>query len=122
MAQIGEVGGEPLILGYDFLEINDWMLLTLVTADLLGESTTPYLIRYVAIIAFLLLVMVAIALSVIWYYRRILEHIQGYCADRSPDRRYEQSGFSDEVRRTASGASGENLCYSLFEYPEFQMV
>lgn len=76
VAQIGEVGGEPLILGYDFLGINDWMLLTLVTADLLGESTTPYLIRYVAIIAFLLLVMIAIALSVIWYYRRILEHIQ----------------------------------------------
>lgn len=76
VAQIGEVGGEPLILGYDFLGINDWMLLTLVTADLFGESTTPYLIRYVAIIAFLFLVMIVIALSVIWYYRRILEHIQ----------------------------------------------
>ena len=76
VAQIGEVGGEPLILGYDFLGINDWMLLTLVTADLLGESTTPYLIRYVAIIAFLLLLMIAMELSVIWYYRRILEHIQ----------------------------------------------
>ena len=86
VAQIGEVGGEPLILGYDFLEINDWMLLTLVTADLLGESTTPYLIRYVAIIAFLLLVMVAIALSVICLlYTSIAgagkaAHLPGMCA------------------------------------------
>lgn len=76
VAQFSNVGGEPILLGYDFLGINDWMLLTLVTADLFSEDTAPYLIRYIAVICFLILVMAAILFAVAWYYRRAVRHIQ----------------------------------------------
>ena len=76
IAQFESVGDDPLLLGYDFLEINDWILLTLVTADLFSEAAAPYLTRYLAIIISLFLVTAAILLSVTWYYRRMMGHIQ----------------------------------------------
>lgn len=76
MAKFGSVGGEPVLLGYDFLGINDWVLLTLVPSDLFGENTTPHLFRYIVIIGILSLVMLVILSSTAWYYRRILGHIQ----------------------------------------------
>lgn len=76
VAQFNSVGDDPLLLGYNFLGINDWMLLTLISADLFGENTTPYLIRYIAIIGILALVMLAILSSVVWYSRRTLRHIR----------------------------------------------
>lgn len=72
----GAMGEDPILLGYHFLGINDWMLLTLISADLFSEDTTPYLICYITIICFLALVMLAILSSVIWYYRRLVSHIQ----------------------------------------------
>lgn len=52
------------------------MLLTLLPSDLFGESTTPYLIRYIVIIGLLFLLMLAILFFVIMYYRRTLGYIQ----------------------------------------------
>lgn len=76
LARLSDVGGEEILLGYDFLEINDWMLLTLVTADLFSESTAPYLVCYIAIIIFLFVLMLMILLFVAWYYRRTLRQLQ----------------------------------------------
>ena len=76
MAQFNSLGEDPVLLGYNFLGINDWMLLTLISADLFSEDTTPYLIRYITIIGILTLVMLTILASVVWYYRRTLGHIR----------------------------------------------
>lgn len=76
VAQFNSLGKEPILLGYSFLGINDWMLLTLLPSDLFGESTTPYLIRYIVIIGLLFLLMLAILFFVIMYYRRTLGYIQ----------------------------------------------
>ena len=76
VAQFENVGGEDILLGYDFLGINDWMLLTLVTADIFGKNIMPYLIRYVAIIGFLSFATLAVIFVVAWYYRRALGHIR----------------------------------------------
>lgn len=75
-ARFEGIGDEPLFLGYDFLSINDWMLLTIVTADAFSDSVTPYLVRYVVIIAALTLVMVTVMASLAWYYRRALGRIR----------------------------------------------
>lgn len=77
VAKFSDVGGENILLGYNFLGINDWMLLTLVTADLFSENTTPYLVRYIMIIGVLFFVMLAILFFVVWYYHRALEYIRG---------------------------------------------
>lgn len=76
VAQFNHVGSKPILLGYDFLEINDWMLLTLVTADLFGETTAPYMLRYIAIICILSFAVIIVLSSVAWYYRRTLRHIR----------------------------------------------
>lgn len=76
VARFNSLGKEPILLGYSFLGINDWMLLTLLPSDLFGESTTPYLIRYIVIIGLLFLLMLAILFFVIMYYRRTLGYIQ----------------------------------------------
>lgn len=60
VAQFNSLGEDPILLGYNFLGINDWMLLTLISADLFSEDTTPYLTRYVMIIGVLTLVMLII--------------------------------------------------------------
>lgn len=76
VAQFNSVGEDPIHLGYDFLGINDWMLLTLVTADLFSSDTAPYLVRYIVVICFLFLVTAAILCSVAWYYHRTMKQIQ----------------------------------------------
>ncbi len=77
MAQFKSVGGEQILLAYDFLGIDDWMLLTLVPTDLFGDNTMPFLVWYIVIICCLFLLMLVILLIVAWYYRRILAHIKG---------------------------------------------
>lgn len=76
VAQFQDVGGEPIMLGYDFLEINDWMLLSLLPSNLFSEGTQVYLISYIIIIGVMALVMLLIFATVWWYYRRALNQIQ----------------------------------------------
>lgn len=49
------IGGRPMMLGYDFLGINDWILLTLLPADLFSQGTGRYMVRYVLITGLLIL-------------------------------------------------------------------
>ena len=53
--QFENIGGEPLMLGYDFLGINDWILLTLLPADLFTQGSGRYMLRYAVITGFLIL-------------------------------------------------------------------
>lgn len=76
VAQFNSLGEDPILLGYHFLGINDWMLLALISADLFSEDTTPYLTRYVMIIGVLTLVMLIILSTVVWYHRRALGRIR----------------------------------------------
>lgn len=76
VAQFDNVTQEPIMLGYDFLGINDWILLTIVPSNLFSDSTAPYFIRYIAIICFLSLIVLLVFLAVPWYYHRTLDHIQ----------------------------------------------
>lgn len=76
IARFEGIGGEPLFLGYDFLGINDWMLLTIVDADAFSETITPFLVRYVVVIAALTLVMAILIVSLAWYYHRVLSRLR----------------------------------------------
>ena len=76
VAQFQDVGGEPVMLGYDFLGINDWMLLSLLPSNLFSEGTQGYLTHYIVIIAIMAFVMLLIFATAVWYYRRALKHIQ----------------------------------------------
>lgn len=76
VAQFQDVGGEPVMLGYDFLGINDWMLLSLLPSNLFSEGTQVYLTHYIVIIGIMAFVMLLIFATAVWYYRRALKHIQ----------------------------------------------
>lgn len=76
VAEFRDVGGEPIMLGYDFLGINDWMLLTLLPSDLFSKGTQAYLIHYAVITVVMALVMLLIFAAVVWYYRRTLKYIK----------------------------------------------
>lgn len=43
-AQFDSIGNEPVMLGYDFLGINDWILLTLVSSDLFSRGTEKFMV------------------------------------------------------------------------------
>lgn len=75
-AQFDNITKEKIILGYDFLGINDWILLTIVPSTLFSDSTAPYFNRYTAIICFISLVVLLLFLFVPWYYQRALQHIK----------------------------------------------
>ncbi|EJX01308.1 signaling protein [gut metagenome] len=64
------------MLGYSFLNINDWILLTLVPANLFGRGTEVYLHRYGWIVLSAVLIMLLIIGFIIWFYRRSLECIR----------------------------------------------
>jgi diguanylate cyclase (GGDEF)-like protein/PAS domain S-box-containing protein len=76
LAHFQNVDGNGIMLGYDFLEINDWMLLTLVTDDLFGAGSQMYLVRYVVIIGIMAVAMLLLVAFLIWYYRRSIRRIQ----------------------------------------------
>lgn len=76
VAQFQDVGGESIMLGYDFLEINDWMLLTLVSSNLSVKNTHTYLVGYIAIVISMALLMILVLATVVLYYQRILKHTQ----------------------------------------------
>ena len=76
VAEFRDVGGEPIMLGYDFLGINDWMLLTLLPSDLFSKGTQAYLIHYAVITVVMALVMLLIFAAIVWYYRRPLKYIK----------------------------------------------
>ena len=69
-------GKESLVFCYNFLGINDWMLLTLLPSNLFSDGTEPYLIRYFMITAFLALAILLVFFCVIWSYWRSFRTIQ----------------------------------------------
>lgn len=64
------------MLGYDFLGINDWILLTLVSSDLFSRGTEVFMIRYSLIVGITAFVMLLIVIVIVWSYRRSLKRIQ----------------------------------------------
>lgn len=76
VAELSDIGGEAIVLAYDFLSINDWVLLTLLPMDLFTEGTPVYLLRYVVIIGLLAGVLLLLFLCVVLSYRRSYKTIQ----------------------------------------------
>ncbi|EJW92325.1 hypothetical protein EVA_19568, partial [gut metagenome] len=75
-AQFECINEEPVMLGYSFLDINDWILLTLVPANLFGRGAEIFLKRYGWIVVITTLVMSVIIGFIIWFYRTSLKRIQ----------------------------------------------
>lgn len=75
-AQFESINNEPVMLGYDFLGINDWILLTLVPSDLFSRGTEVFMIRYGLIVGIAAFVMLLILISIVWFYRCSLKRIQ----------------------------------------------
>lgn len=76
VVQLDNVWDESLIFCYDFLEVNDWMLLTLLPANLFSTGTNPHLIRYIVIIGVMALTMLLIFICVVQSYRQSFRAIQ----------------------------------------------
>ena len=76
VAQFNQIASEPIMLGYDFVGINDWLVLTIVPSNLFSDNTATYFIKYIGIICFLSLVLLLFFLAVPWYYQRTLSHIK----------------------------------------------
>lgn len=68
--------GERVILGYDYLKINDWMMLTIFPSNLFGSGTEPYLFWYIIITVVLALVMIIIFGRVTRVYQKSYARIQ----------------------------------------------
>ena len=72
------VDGTELILSYNILETYNWVLLTLVPADLISYETDRYIMRTFAIVAGTILLFLLLLLVLLYIYRnnrRQLEHI-----------------------------------------------
>lgn len=75
-AQFENLHNEQVMLGYDFLGINDWILLTLVPANLFSHGTEMYMTRYALIIGLTSLLMLLFFFTVVSFYHRSLKRIQ----------------------------------------------
>ncbi len=75
-AQFESINNEPVMLGYDFLGINDWLLLTLIPSDLFSRGTEIFMTCYVLIVGITALVMLLILIAVVWFYHCTLKRIQ----------------------------------------------
>lgn len=72
------VDGTELILSYNILETYNWVLLTLVPADLISYETDRYIMQTFAIVAGTILLFLLLLLVLLYIYRnnrRQLEHI-----------------------------------------------
>ena len=72
------VDGARLVMSYHALGINDWVLLTLVPADLISGEASAYIFRSFLIVGGVSLLFTIFLLSVLWSYRKNrirLEHI-----------------------------------------------
>lgn len=71
-----DIGGEPLLMSYDFLGINDWMLLTLIPQQLLSKGIEKYLIRYLLIFGLTALAAILTFVYIMRSYRHSLTKIR----------------------------------------------
>ena len=64
------VGGRRLVMSYHALGINDWILLTLVPADLISGEATAYMYRSFAIVGVIIVVFILFIFLTIRFYRK----------------------------------------------------
>lgn len=76
VALFENIAAEPVMLGYDFLNINDWVLLTLVPTSQFSVGVDAHLIRYIAILFVMVVLMGLIFFYMVGVYRRSLKRIQ----------------------------------------------
>lgn len=75
--QVEDVGEGALIFGYDFLGINDWVLLTLLPSDLFSEGMEQNLFQYLLIIGCLALGILVFFICIGRSYQRSFRRVQG---------------------------------------------
>lgn len=76
VVQMENIGGQSLLVEYDFMGINDWVLVTLLSADLFSKGSEQYLAGYVIVIVAMSVVTMLSFLYVVWTYRRSLRQIE----------------------------------------------
>ena len=121
-AQFESINNEPVMLGYDFLGINDWILLTLVPSDLFSRGTEVFMIRYGLIVGIAAFVMLLILISIVWFYRCSLKRIQNVTLT---DPLTEGSNFSafqmegDSILRGHSSRDYAIVCLNIRNFKRF---
>ena len=89
-----------LVLSYHSLGVNDWILLTLVPADLISEHASSYTLRTFLIVGAVILVFILFLISLLLFYRR-------------NKKRLEQIAFTDPLTGGMNNAAFQLACARL---------
>ena len=76
VVSLSSVSGTPMMMAYDFLNINDWILLTLIPQDLLSKGSESYLHGYLIIIALIVLLCGGFLLYLLHTYRTSIQQVE----------------------------------------------
>ena len=96
------VDGRRLIMSYHALEVNDWILLTLVPADLISGGASVYVFQSFVIVAATIVLSVLFILMTIRFYRK-------------SRRELEKSAFTDPLTGGMNNAAFQRECQRLTE-------
>lgn len=101
--QFTAVDGSQLVLAYQPLHINDWVLLTLVPADLISEHANLYAARSYLIVGGIVLVFILLLLFVVRFYRRSRKKL-------------EEIAFTDSLTGGMNNTAFQLACKRLTEH------
>lgn len=96
------VDGTDLVLSYDPLNSYDWVLLTLVPADLISYETNRYIAQSFLIIAVIIVLFIAILVA---FYRMHRNHYK----------QLENIAFVDRITKGMNNAAFQLSCQKLFQ-------
>ena len=116
------VDGRELILSYNILKSYDWVLLTLVPADLISYETDRYVIQTFAIVAGTILLFLFFLLILLFIYRNNRRHLEYIAFVDAVTGGMNNAAFCLKLRETLKSARRNEYTVAVINIRNFKMI
>lgn len=116
------VDGRELILSYNILKSYDWVLLTLVPADLISYETDRYVIQTFAIVAGTILLFLFFLLILLFIYRNNRRHLEYIAFVDAVTGGMNNAAFCLKLRETLKNARRNEYTVAVINIRNFKMI
>ena len=116
------VDGRELILSYNILKSHDWVLLTLVPADLISYETDRYVIQTFAIVAGTILLFLFFLLILLFIYRNNRRRLEYIAFVDAVTGGMNNAAFCLKLRETLKNARRNEYTVAVINIRNFKMI
>jgi hypothetical protein len=116
------VDGRELILSYNILKSYDWVLLTLVPADLISYETDRYVIQTFAIVAGMILLFLFFLLILLFIYRNNRRRLEYIAFVDAVTGGMNNAAFCLKLRETLKNARRNEYTVAVINIRNFKMI